>query len=201
MPTYNSDAFRKGTRYRATRDGAFELSASVRLPAGRALVSGDVLNFFTVGPGIDILELSLSTSAPLLDTTSGVFALGTDADANNFINAGSTAFQSGARNVKVERASFNAVFNPSVVVPATVNAPRTSASIASSARITAPTGTRILRITWGTAGTQTNSDDVERIITLSGKFAPLAVTTPTQIPYIYADRRDNTTLSSGGLVS
>lgn len=189
MATYNSELYRKGIRYRATRDGAFELSASIRVPAGKALAASDVLNFITVGPGVDILEVSWSLSSGLFDGAAGTVDLGTDADPDNFATA-SAGFQSGARNLKIERASFQAVFNPSVVVPATVNAPRAvplsgTQSTNGGYQITAPTGTRILRATIVNAGTQTNSDDVERIITMSAKLVPLAITTPTQVPYDY----------------
>lgn len=192
MSTYNSEAFRRGVRYRALNDGAFELSASVRIPAGRALAVDNKLNFLKLSPGVDILELALSTSASIFDGAAGTFKLGTDVDDDNFV-AASTGFQSGVRNVKFERASFAAVFNPTPQTGNTSITPRAyplsgTQSHTGAYVLPAPSGAVSIQLMIVNAGTQTNSDDNERIITLTGKFAPLAITTPTLTPYEFKER-------------
>lgn len=93
MATFNSEAYDNYTIVRGNAQGPFEVSSTVKIPAGTLLASGDVFNFYRVGPGLRLIRYSASVSD--LDDSTGV-TIDFKTDTPDTILADSTAGQTGA---------------------------------------------------------------------------------------------------------
>jgi hypothetical protein len=98
MATFKSRAFIGGVPFRAIEDQPFDVTASILVPSGTALASGDVLKFFKLGANIRILEATLAVDD--LDTGASItldlgYDLPTGTDDDDAFLANSTLGQAG----------------------------------------------------------------------------------------------------------
>ncbi len=180
MATYNAEAYRKGIVYRpVSEEGPASVTATVKVPAGVAISTSDIFNFFKIGANVVVQELTLTaygvngsgTATGIFDGAAGTVNIGNDSSATAYVSA-STALQSAVNSsIRAE---------PSTVA--------------------ASTATRTIRVALANAGTQTTADDFDRYLTLTATLLPQRQPVTSQVPYHYADRY-NTSGSSGGLVS
>lgn len=96
--SYKSRAYIGGVPFRSTAEAPFSVSASVVVPAGALLASGDLFKFFKLGANVRVLDVVFSTDD--LDTGAAVtLDLGYDAasltDNDDAFIADSTVGQAG----------------------------------------------------------------------------------------------------------
>jgi hypothetical protein len=110
-----SELSRKGVRYRALTDGRFFLTATVRIPAGRAIAANNFVDVVTLAPFTDLLNFTVQSNTALEDSgtaltvqpraydaaTAVPTSHTTGQDSLNLIPDASLAFRSGAGGVLV----------------------------------------------------------------------------------------------------
>jgi hypothetical protein len=108
-----SELSRKGVRYRALTDGRFFLTATVRIPAGRAIAANNFVDVVTLAPFTDLLSFTVQSNTALEDSgtaltvqpraydavTAVPTSHTTGQDSLNLIPTASTAFQSNGQLV------------------------------------------------------------------------------------------------------
>lgn len=177
MAVFKSRAYIGGVKFRPVAENQFEVTSTVKIPAGRALVSGDELKFFKVGPYTDIVQLRLRVEGTggLYDGAAGTWDLGIDGDSDAF-EAGGTLGQSGAGGSVIFGEGFTAFTTPWVPGSSTKELVLTQTA---------------------TVGTQTTADNSDRYVTLTALMQPSKVDTPNAVPYEYADRYNTSGVNSG----
>ena len=114
--SFRSPAHLGGNTFRAVNEGPFEISATIDLPAGRALTTADRLRFFEIGAHHQVVELIVSTDdldsagTPALTLNAGFESHNTGVTASNL-----TAFASAST---VGQAGGTARFEPTTAAPA-----------------------------------------------------------------------------------
>lgn len=163
MATFSSQAFLGGLNFRPLYEHPFELTSTVKIPAGRTLADADVLKFFKIGANVDILEATLRTS-DLDDGTDMTIDVGTSSVVDNIID-GSTIVQTGGRVSVTQGGDDPFADAPFLLVATPVDVQAT------------------IR---GTA-TQTTADDADRYVTLTCVMVQHQTPTPSNV-YQYASR-------------
>lgn len=171
MATFKSSTWVGGVPFRPTRDGTFDITASVKIPAGRTLAANDVLKFMKLGANVEILTATLrcdkledaSGTASTLDL--GTYASSGTFDADGLLD-GSTVTQAGGI-VRVGNGGDDPFATAQAATTQTVDVQATFL---------------------GTA-TQSTADDADRYVTLSLTCAPKRSALLGSDPaYVYADR-------------
>jgi hypothetical protein len=173
MATFKSHAYIGGIKFRPIKEGKFEITSTVKIPAGRALANNDVIKFLKLGADVEVLSATLRCDK-LEDGagTNSTLDLGTFAGSGNFdvdgILDGSIITRAGGI-IRVENGGddpFAAAF------------PATDQTVDVQAIFLA-----------GTPAVQTVQGALDRYLTLTLECAPKRSAVPATDPaYIYADR-------------
>lgn len=113
--SFRSPAHLGGNTFRAVSEAPFEISATIDLPAGRALTTADRLRFFELGANHQVVELIVSTDdldangTPTITLNAGFESHNTGVTASNL-----TAFASAST---VGQAGGTARFEPTTAAP------------------------------------------------------------------------------------
>lgn len=113
--SFRSPAHLGGNAFRAVSEAPFEISATIDLPAGRALTTADRLRFFELGANHQVVELIVSTDdldangVPTITLNAGFESHNTGVTASNL-----TAFASAST---VGQAGGTARFEPTTAAP------------------------------------------------------------------------------------
>lgn len=114
--SFRSPAHLGGNTFRAVSEAPFEISATIDLPAGRALTTSDRLRFFEIGANHQVVELILvcddldSAGSPALTLNAGFESHNTGVTASNL-----TAYASAST---IGQAGGTARFEPTTAAPA-----------------------------------------------------------------------------------
>lgn len=114
--SFRSPAHLGGNTFRAVSEAPFELSATIDIPAGRALTTADRLRFFEIGANHQVVELTVTTDdldangVPTITLNAGFESHNTGVTASNL-----TAFASAST---VGQAGGTAHFEPTIAAPA-----------------------------------------------------------------------------------
>ena len=178
MANFKSQAYIGGVKFRPVAENLFEVSATVKIPAGRALVSGDTLSFLKIGEYVDIRAayLRVTGGVGLYDGAAGTWQLGTDLDPDNFV-AAAVLGQSAT--------DFSVQYGPTGGTAFATASPPTAAS-------------RSIIMTQNAAvGVQTLAAAADPYVTLTALLAPYHTGIASNVPYEYTDRYTNAGVSPG----
>jgi len=184
MATFKSHAYVGKVKFRPVSENSFEITSTVKIPAGRTLANNDVLKFIKLGADVEILAATLRCDK--LEDASGTNStldLGTFAASGTFavdaILDGSPITRAGGI-VRVE----NGGDDPFADSPLAA----TNQTVDIQAIFLA-----------GTPAVQTVQGALDRYLTLTLTCAPKTSRIGANVPYIYQDRY-TTAGSSQGLV-